>query len=99
MRTMEFDQLILEAIKVRYAVYQAGGMATKSGVEDVLMHRFGVDRHFAHMVMNHLEYYSLDSTREWTGEGEVPTLADYPEIELVGRVPRISVRKEVLVND
>ena len=90
-----FDELVQAAIRIRYAVYQAGGMATKSGVEDVLMHRYGAERDIAHEVMNHIEYYNLDSLRWWRGEGDAPTMADYPEIVLVGTNKRIFIAEVV----
>ena len=86
-----FDALVQEAIRVRYAVYQAGGMATKSGIEDVLMHMFGIDRGLGHLVMNHIEQHDLDSFRFWHSEGPEPTLEDYPFISLDGRLRRIKV--------
>jgi hypothetical protein len=92
---MEFDELVQAAIRIRYAVYQAGGMATKSGVEDVLMRRYGVERDIAHEAMNHIEYFGLDSLRRWRGSGDVPALADYPEIVLVGPNKRIFIAEVV----
>jgi hypothetical protein len=90
-----FNELVQAAIRIRYAVYQAGGMATKSGVEDVLMHRYAVERDIAHDVMNHIEYHDLDSLRCWRGEGDAPTLAEYPEIALVGPNKRIFIAEVV----
>lgn len=90
-----FDELVQAAIRIRHAVYQAGGMATKSGVGDVLIHRYGVDSTLAHEVMNHIEYHDLDSLRWWRGEGDAPTLAEYPEIALVGPNKRIFIAEVV----
>jgi hypothetical protein len=86
-----FDAMLPVAFRCRHAVYQAGGMATKSGVEDVLIHRFGCDRIVPHMVMNHIEYNGLDNLRDWRGEGEPPTLAEFPEVILSGRLGSIEV--------
>ncbi|MBE2198102.1 MAG: hypothetical protein IAE79_05790 [Anaerolinea sp.] len=87
-----FETLVQEACRIRYAVYKAGGMATKSGVEDALMYFHGIERDMAHDVMNHIEYNALDSFREWRGTGDEPKLSDYPEIALIGRTREIGIR-------
>jgi hypothetical protein len=48
---------------VQANIIDAGGMANKSRVEDVLMPLFGIDRGTAHDVMNTIEYHNLKPIR------------------------------------
>lgn len=75
----------LEAIRIRYLIVRAGGMATKTAVEDVLIMRRTVpDRSTGHQIMNDIEYHRLDVMpgRPWPEQryGAEPDPADYPEI-------------------
>ena len=83
-----FEKLVAEAIDIRYAIVNAGGMATKSAVEDVLIARHSIDRYDAHVVTNHIEFNDLDRfpLRRRFEDGEAPTINDFPEIRNV-RVP------------
>lgn len=89
----KFQELIQAAIHFRYAVYHANGMATKSGVEDLLIYRYGISRDLGHAVMNHIEFNQLDSVvrNGWRGDTPEPTMSDYPEVRLVGRLRKVSV--------
>jgi len=51
------------ALDIQKRIVEAGGMATKSIVEDELMLMFGIDRYVAHNITNHIEYHNL---RKWT---------------------------------
>lgn len=85
--------LIKEAVRVRYAVVQAGGMATKSFTEDLLMRRFPtVTRHEAHEILNEIESQQIDKRTFWTA-GNEPKIGEYPEVELVGKVKRATVKR------
>lgn len=79
---------ILEAIRIRYLIVRAGGMANKSNVEDVMILRGTVpDRCAGHDIMNTIEHEGLDILpgRPWPADyGDEPALADYPEIFEVG---------------
>ena len=70
------DTIIIEALNIRGAIIANGGMATKSVVEDILMLRHPIDRFQAHEIMNHIEYYNLNSNK-------TSSLDDYPEISQV----------------
>lgn len=48
-----------EALDIRRTIIAAGGMATKTAVEDVLMERHGMERGDAHSIMNHIEAHNL----------------------------------------
>ena len=82
--SIDVEGPILEAIRIRYLIVRAGGMATKSGVEDVLIAKGIVqDRHAGHEIMNDIEFYRLDvwPGRPWPSHyGQEPDIADYPEI-------------------
>lgn len=51
----EYENLYREAIGIRWIMYKAGAMPTKSDVENILMERHGIDRYWPHMVMNMME--------------------------------------------
>lgn len=52
-------QLVDEALAIRRAIVAAGGMATKTAVENELMQRHGMSRSDAHSIMNHIEAHNL----------------------------------------
>ena len=57
--TADYDRwldIVREAITIRNDIMQAGEMATKTRVENVLMERHGMDRYDAHNIMNHIEH-------------------------------------------
>lgn len=54
-----FDALLREYQLEAGKIVAAGGMATKSRVEDILMARHGIDRATAHDVANTCEYKGL----------------------------------------
>lgn len=91
-----FQELISAAIRFRYAVYHANGMATKSGVEDWLIYHYGISRDLGHEVMNRIEANQLDSVvwNGWRGDDPEPTMADYPEVVLVGKLRKVSIVNE-----
>lgn len=56
----EFRLLIIEARTHVGTIMRAGGMATKSAVENLLMAAHpGLTRRHGHDVMNHIEYHNL----------------------------------------
>lgn len=59
----EWLKMVAAAIAIRERIVSAGGMATKSKVEDELMPMFGIDRGDAHTIMNHIEYHNLGARR------------------------------------
>lgn len=73
-----WNQLIQEATAVRWVLFRAGAQPTKSDVEDILMERHGLDRHWPHLVMNHLEHNDVLGPsirqRQWLVEGDEPQL-------------------------
>lgn len=81
-------ELAIECIRARYLICQAGGMASKSIVEDVVMMRDpAVTRLEAREAMNDIEYYNWDNgiTRRWPAEyGDQPLESDWPQIFQVG---------------
>lgn len=54
-----FLTVVQDALVIRRRIVAAGGMATKTVVEDELMPKHGIDRRAAHDVMNHIEYHNL----------------------------------------
>jgi hypothetical protein len=66
--------LVEDALKIQKVIYDHGGMATKSIVEDVLIGKHeGVDRHQAHAIMNGIE----QEDRRWTKEVSLAEYAPY----------------------
>jgi hypothetical protein len=83
MTDSEFEALVHEAVEIKYVIFEAGGMATKTAVEDVLMLRHpGLGRHEAHDVLNRAEFLNLKIRKPYACEANAdrPTLDDYPEI-------------------
>ena len=81
METEFFNTLVVEAVRVRDAVVFAGGMATKSFMEDFLMLKHsGLSRHDAHTVTNHIEYENKKLSHSSNS-----TLQEYPEVILQGK--------------
>ena len=55
-----YKQLIDESVKIKSFIYQNGGNACKSYVEDVLMNYHpGLTRYTAHDIQNHIEFYNI----------------------------------------
>ena len=59
----EWLGMVAAAVAIRDRIVAAGGMATKSRVEDELMPMFGIDRSDAHSIMNHIEFHNLGARR------------------------------------
>lgn len=96
----EREDLMREATEIQYVILVAGGMATKTTVEDVLMLRHpGLDRYNAHNILNDVEFYNLKIRKPYAGEAnpERPTLDDYPEIGQV-EVPYLNRRRRGSAN-
>lgn len=51
--------MVEQAREIQGRIITAGGMATKSSVEDELMPLYGIDRGTAHDIMNHIEYHNM----------------------------------------
>jgi hypothetical protein len=77
------------ALDVQFLIIKAGGMATKSRVEDYLMAHFGIDRYPAHQIMNDIEFRNLCpfifSNGVFWNQADMlrpePTLEMYPTLE------------------
>ena len=55
-----YQRLINESVKIKSFIYQNGGNACKSYVEDVLMNCHpGLTRYTAHDIQNHIEYHNI----------------------------------------
>lgn len=90
METEFFNALIEQAVRVRDVVVFAGGMATKSFMEDFLMLKFpGLSRYDAHTVTNHIEYENKKSSYS-----NNPTIQEYPEVMLQGK----KLKKAVVIS-
>lgn len=93
MNDPNFEQLVREAVDIRYLIVRAGRMATKSLVEDVLMARYpaSVDRRLAHDVLNYCEWQQEERKYfrfrqgglTWIAEIAPPAPSDYPQIQEV----------------
>lgn len=55
----EFAAIVLKAREIQGAIVAAGGMATKSKVEDELMPLYNLTRGAAHQVLNFIEAHNL----------------------------------------
>ena len=55
----EWRRILQRAAAIRRRIVEAGGMATKTAVEDELMPEFGVDRYTAHHALNTIERENL----------------------------------------
>jgi len=80
--------LLIDAVRVTYAIVKAGGMASKSIVEDVLMLKHGVGRDLAHDLTNLIESINMSYKGIWDHEDPnetptkytaMPTIAEYAE--------------------
>lgn len=83
-----FNSVILDDVpKLQFLIVQAGGMATKSLVEDMLMLRHNIDRYTAHEYTNenerlNVQYFRIGNGIRWI-KGDAPALKDYPEVNQV----------------
>ncbi len=86
-----FESLIYQAICVRDAVVDAGGMATKSFMEDYLVfHHPDLSRGDAHDVTNTIEFEQRTLTYD-----DKPTLNEYPEVVLQqGKIGRAMIKSK-----
>ncbi len=55
----EYQAIVLEARKEVGRIVAAGGMATKTKVENYLMPKYNLTRYAAHEIMNYIEYHNL----------------------------------------
>lgn len=63
---VEYQSIVMEARREVGRIVTAGGMATKTKVENYLMPKYNITRYVAHEIMNYIEYHNL----KWI----VPTL-------------------------
>ena len=55
----EWRRILQRAAAIRRRIVEAGGMATKTVVEDELMPEFAIDRYTAHQALNTIERENL----------------------------------------
>lgn len=57
---LRWERLRNDALAIRQIIFEHGGMANKSAVEDVMMRKHpGLDRSEAHDILNHIEYHNM----------------------------------------
>lgn len=87
----EYRSLKQAALDVQYLMVKIRGMATKSGVEDYMMTRFGLDRYFWHRMLNSFEYENIRTFVVYNGKvswnqaymlRSEPKVEQYPGIEI-----------------
>lgn len=89
MTDQQYQEILAQINDIRYLIVKAGGMATKTRTEEVLMTRYGLDRGDAHTFVNLSESsgsYDFTIGRDvvrWTAVRPEPKLADWPEIKEV----------------
>jgi hypothetical protein len=89
MSDKQFGEIIQATEDIQYLIIKAGGMATKSRVENVLMERYDLDRSDAHEFTNRVESYNRRTWRSqwggvvWVAGRDEPVLEDYPELTKV----------------
>jgi hypothetical protein len=83
----DFDFITEQALKLTAAVVQAGGMATKSFLEDWLIkHNPGLSKVDARYITNQIEF----NNRRYNGKVD---LAEFPDVEFEGRSNRAVLGK------
>jgi hypothetical protein len=85
----QYKIILTEVPEIQFLIIQAGDMATKTVVEDILMTRYDLSRGDAHTFTNLAE--SLSDFRvgqrlgvRWTAKRPEPTTDKFPELNLIG---------------
>lgn len=82
----QYEAILSEVSEIQFLIIKAGGMATKTKVENVLMTRYGFDRCDARTFTNSAEsrnvraWEMLARGLAWRGVGPEPTIEKYPEL-------------------
>lgn len=83
----QYFEILAEVAEIQFLIVEAGGMATKTAVEEVLMKRHGLDRSDAHTFVNVAaagrDFMVRRGGVEWLADRPAPVVEKYPEI---GRV-------------
>lgn len=84
-----FQEIVQATEEIQFLIVKAGGMATKSKVEDALMKRYQFARSDAHSFTNFVEgnfsrrscaWQILQRGATWQAKRNEPQASDYPEI-------------------
>lgn len=81
-----YFRLLDEVNDIRYLIIKAGGMATKTRVEGVLMVRYRCDRSDAHSLVNYAEsankrdFMVSSKGATWQAKRPEPRAEDWPEL-------------------
>lgn len=84
MSDTQYFKLLEETADIQYLIVNAGGMATKTAVENILMRQYpGLSRSDAHTILNNVECQkrSFIIGREgckWLAARPEPKITDYP---------------------
>ena len=81
-------EILDHAFNVRYLIFENGGMATKSAVEDVLMNIYPfLPRDSAHSLMNYIESNNQSCISQVARRERLPTLEEYAPYMTDVRIP------------
>jgi len=85
MSDQTFSRLMDEVCEIQFLIVQAGGIATKTAVENIMMRRHQLDRGDAHSLTNYAESrqdFMVNNGRvEWLAARPKPTITNYPEFK------------------
>ena len=80
-----YFEILDEVPEIQYLIVAAGGMATKTAVEEILMIRHNLDRSDAHTFVNLAEsrrdFMIRSGKVVWQAKRPQPTIEKYPEFE------------------
>lgn len=80
----QYQKILSQVPEIQFLLIQAGKMATKSRVENVLMAKYGLDRSDAHTFTNMSEQYNCRdfylNPLTWVADRPRPRIEDWPEL-------------------
>lgn len=80
-----YFKILAETSEIQYLIVAAGGIATKTAVENILMKRYDLDRGDAHTFTNQAEslqdFMVYSGKVRWLAKRPVPKIEDYPEFK------------------
>lgn len=84
MSNQTYLKILDETIEIQYLIIAAGGIATKTAVENILMRRHSLNRSDAHSFTNYAEsrqdFMVRSGKVQWLAKRPQPTIEDWPEM-------------------
>jgi hypothetical protein len=82
----QYKKILDQITDIRWLIIRAGGIATKTVVENILMLRYGCSRGDAHTLLNCSENLNAQHIMmgrdgaQWLSKRAMPKLEDWPEL-------------------